>query len=198
MSRSRTLTPSLLESLRKAALHPRNNKHPVPMGSLEDDLKRSVQKWAIVNDYLENEDGVKIDISNLFWVRFRKVTIDTYPTIGLGDGRRRLHSLFRPSFDDNFTDHINRDKMDNRLCNLRVVSVRESNINRPYLGSKTSSYRGVSRWRVGKYNYWRATLSLNGKHVCLGIRKTELEAAILYNQEAPKYHGEFAQLNQLS
>lgn len=204
MSRSRKiLTQSHWEDLRKDALRPRNASLPVPMGSLEEDLRRAVQGWEIKDEYLENEDGVKIDFEDLLWVRFRRVVVDVYASIGLGGSPRRLHSLICPSFGSGFTDHRNRDKLDNRRGNLRVATISESNINKPYDASKekTSSFRGVSKWECkrGKYRYeyWRATLSFNGKHIALGVRKTEMEAARLYNEMAPKYHGEFTQLNPL-
>lgn len=167
------------------------------MGSLEEDLERAVQRWSHKGEYLENEDGVKIDIEDFFWVRFRKVSIDTYAQIGIGSGQYRLHCLICPNYGPGFIDHENRDKLDNRRKNLRITTIQQSNINRPYLRDKTSTYRGVSLWNSKGHTYWRASICFNRKYITLGVRKTELEAAILYNQKAPEYHGEFAQLNIL-
>lgn len=57
-------------------------------------------------------------------------------------------------------------------------------------GSKiggTSKYVGVSLNVIGKYKYWRATSSFEGKSYNLGNYKTEEEAAQAYNQFALEY-----------
>lgn len=50
----------------------------------------------------------------------------------------------------------------------------------------TSKYVGVSLNRIGKYTYWRATSSLDGKAYNLGNFKTEEEAANAYNEFAKR------------
>jgi len=49
----------------------------------------------------------------------------------------------------------------------------------------TSEYFGVSmytqKYKNRIYTYWRVTIFLNGKFKHIGQRKTELEAALLYN-----------------
>lgn len=89
-------------------------------------------------------------------------------------------------------DHINRDKLDNRASNLRIVPQSENSYNKIYnYSNKTSLYRGVSK--VKSCSSWRATIK--GKHI--GSFKTETEAAIAYNKMAIKEYSDYAILNEV-
>lgn len=70
-------------------------------------------------------------------------------------------------------DHINRNKLDNRRANLRVVDAQVNQQNKPASGR--SGYRGVS-W-VSKYGKWRAQAMLNGKGYYFGLYDDPAEAA---------------------
>lgn len=73
-------------------------------------------------------------------------------------------------------DHINHNTLDNRLCNLRIVTDAQNKQNQiPTIAtSTTSKFRGVSYDSViGKY---RAYCSHNGKKVHIGLFETETEA----------------------
>ena len=68
---------------------------------------------------------------------------------------------------DGEIDHINGVKDDNRLANLRVVTISENMRNRAASRShNTSGVLGVS-WHA-KYEKWRATAFIDGKHKHLG------------------------------
>lgn len=93
-------------------------------------------------------------------------------------GRRHVYlhrSLMeREPGDGLFVDHVNRDKLDNRRENLRVVTPAESRQNTPSLGG-TSGHRGVSWDRHrGK---WKAAAQLDRRMHHLGRFDTEDEAA---------------------
>ena len=103
-------------------------------------------------------------------------------------------------------DHINRIKTDNRKCNLRFCTQSENQKNITPRGK--SKYLGVSihttfvdyKTKSGvvktyKYASFRSSISANGKWMCLGKFKNEIDAAKAYNEAAIKYHGEFANLN---
>lgn len=70
-------------------------------------------------------------------------------------------------------DHINRNKLDNRKCNLRACSDSENSRNKKIVNGKTSAYRGVS-FKRGK---WQVVIRVNGVLKWLGYHKTEKEAA---------------------
>lgn len=94
-------------------------------------------------------------------------------------------------------DHINGNGIDNRKCNLRLVSHAEnlrSQQVREYTATgkkKTSRFKGVSI----SENRIRACITINGHCIKLGSFKDEALAASAYNEAAIKHFGEFAVLN---
>jgi len=70
-------------------------------------------------------------------------------------------------------DHINRNKLDNRRANLRVVSKSEQAQNRPSIG-KSSSLRGVS-WSK-QWNKWQVSITASGTRHFIGYFRSEKEA----------------------
>lgn len=86
-------------------------------------------------------------------------------------------------------DHINRDKLDNRRANLRIVTHRENGQNLPSQRG-TSRFRGVS-W-YGERKKWTAQVQLNGRHHSLGYFATE-EAAGAAAADFRREHMPFSQ-----
>lgn len=92
-----------------------------------------------------------------------------------------------------YIDHINGNKLDNRKENLRVASRSQNAMNTNKLKNKTSIYKGVYLYkRTGK---WIARISLNGKCYSLGCFVNEIDAAKAYDNAAIKFFGTFANLN---
>jgi len=71
-------------------------------------------------------------------------------------------------------DHINGDRLDNRRCNLRVVTRAQNCQNKPSLGG-SSKYRGV-HW-CKRTKRWMARAKLNQKTYYLGSYEDEEDAA---------------------
>lgn len=67
-------------------------------------------------------------------------------------------------------DHINKNTLDNRSCNLRLVSHKENMQNRRMQRNNTSGVRGV--WWDKKSNKWRACIRKDGKTIHLGTFST--------------------------
>ncbi len=76
--------------------------------------------------------------------------------------------------DQREVDHINRDTLDNRRCNLRIVTHRENGQNLPSFG-RTSAHRGVS-WNKARRK-WQVAMSVNKRIVYGGLYESEEEAA---------------------
>lgn len=88
-----------------------------------------------------------------------------------------------------FVDHINRDPMDNRACNLRDTTIAQSNMNRfssgevPFLGVTRDRKKFRAHVAVGRKRLWSATFD------------TAEGAAIARDKAAIIHHGAFASLN---
>jgi nucleoside-specific outer membrane channel protein Tsx len=78
---------------------------------------------------------------------------------------------------DNSIDHIDGDKLNNNIENLRVVTLQENNWNR----TKAKGYY----FDRGK---WRAHIHLNNKTIYLGTFDKEVDARNAYLDAKKKYH----------
>src|SRR5690625_2615678 len=92
-------------------------------------------------------------------------------------------------------DHINHDKLDNRLSNLRVASYADNQANSRKLKRTSSKYKGVRYHR--RDNVWHAYITIKSKQKHLGTFKSEKDRSEAYNNAAKRFFGEFALLNNL-
>lgn len=76
-------------------------------------------------------------------------------------------------------DHINNDRSDNRICNLRSVTKRQNHWNR-------SNVKGYYQYK--KTNRWFSKIIFNGKPIHLGIYDTEDDAKQAYLNAKEKFH----------
>ena len=101
---------------------------------------------------------------------------------------------FIPNPDGNpCVDHVNGDKLDNRVDNLRWCTYQENGYNSKKSKESSSPYKGV-HWHI-KSKKWESTITINGKVKHIGYFSDEIEAAKAYDQVARKLHREFARLN---
>ena len=87
-------------------------------------------------------------------------------------------------------DHINGQKGDNRLANLREATRSENLYNRKKPPRNTSGLKGVC-WRADRKK-WFAQLRVNGNQINIGCYDTREEAYSAYLTVANQYHREFA------
>lgn len=78
-------------------------------------------------------------------------------------------------------DHINRDKSDNRICNLRPTTQQQNSFNTDYA-------KGFSKIKYADGYKYQARIKLNYKNILLGIYDTEDEARNAYLEAKKKYH----------
>ncbi|WP_241331148.1 HNH endonuclease [Burkholderia cenocepacia] len=93
-----------------------------------------------------------------------------------------------------FLDHINNDRTDNRICNLREVGHAENQWNKSLnrnnsVGLKGAHYHSAS----GK---WASHIRCRGKRKRLGLFESAEEAHEVYCLAAVMLHGEFANLGE--
>ena len=117
-----------------------------------------------------------------------------YWRIGIDGTRYPLHRLawlyVRGAMPENHIDHINGDKADNRLCNLRQATRFENLSNRGKNKNNSSGYKGV--WFNKKLGKWIAGITHNNKAKHLGVFETPELAYEAYCKKAAELHGEFA------
>jgi len=105
-------------------------------------------------------------------------------------------------------DHIDHNCLNNQKSNLRLCNNSQNQMNCNTKGGK-SKYKGVvlkiknrsqtlKNGKIKTYYYSKpfyAQITVNSKKKFLGYFKTEMQAAIAYDEAAVKYFGEFANLN---
>jgi hypothetical protein len=106
-----------------------------------------------------------------------------------------LHRYIMNASKDKEVDHINGNPLDNRKQNLRICNKNENSKNRKVNINSSSGYRGVY-WDM-ESNKWAVAISFNKKRIKIGRFKRKTDAALIYNEVALKYHGEFARLNEV-
>ena len=109
------------------------------------------------------------------------------------DGKNRFFTEHRLAwlyvygkFPELSLDHINHDKLDNRISNLREVTHRENSRNKSINKNNTSGYSGVSfNKKAGKYE---ARVQANGRLMFLGYFE-KAEDAFRAVKEAREHYG---------
>ena len=95
------------------------------------------------------------------------------------DAKRYLaHRLAFPwvtgKWPEEYVDHVNQDRSDNRWVNLREATNSQNQHNTKLFSSNTSGVKGVC-WHKGAKK-WLARIRMNGKRVDLGLFNTIEEA----------------------
>ena len=118
---------------------------------------------------------------------------------GRANGKRGIflmHRVILNVTDPNvFVDHIDGDGLNNQRSNLRIATKMQNAYNMGSNKNTSSRFKGVC-WKK-KNKVWTAQISANKITKHIGCYKSEIEAAIAYNEASKKLHGEFALLNQI-
>lgn len=108
----------------------------------------------------------------------------------LGGGRKNekqrnisMHALINGTPKGFHTDHINRNKLDNRRKNLRTATCSQNVLNSKLSRANTSGYKGVSWYQ----NAWVAEIKVNRKKIYLG-RFKKITNAIKARKRAEKIY----------
>ena len=107
--------------------------------------------------YARSEAGVAIDTHG-----YKTITILKKPYLA----HRLIWAMHYGVWPNGQIDHINGDRSDNRIHNLRDVSQSENQRNSKRRSDNKSGVPGVS-WH-SRYLKWQATISSSGKRKCLG------------------------------
>jgi hypothetical protein len=142
-------------------------------------------------------------VRNVTTARILKAgTRNGYQQVGLSKVGKiktmKIHQLVAQAFLENplnkkCIDHIDNNKLNNHVSNLRYATPRENGMNKTKSKNTSSSFKGVYFFKRDKK--WYARIKINGKTIHLGSFKTEKLAAIAYNNAAILNFKEFAKLN---
>lgn len=105
----------------------------------------------------------------------------------------RMHRFLMGAKKGEFVDHINMDKLDNRMSNLRLCNNAQNMRNSSLRSNNTTGFKGIRQ----NWNKWLARIKVNYQEKYLGSFNSKEEAALAYNKAAVKYFGEFANLNKV-
>lgn len=145
-------------------------------------------------DVILDEVGVKLFDSRIWGVDFRAGKPAYLKANNpISGGNIYFHRTIMNAPKGSEIDHINGNKLDNRLSNLRFCS-RSENLRNRRSYSKSSKYKGIvlSKNSVDK---WSVKFTFEKQVFYTMSIYTEEEAARLYDRMIKLLHGKFAQLN---
>jgi len=116
-----------------------------------------------------------------------------YLSIGISGKRYLGHRLawlyMHGCFPSGNLDHKNRNRLDNRIINLRVATGAQNAAN----SKRRTSNRGLLKGAFWDKHHqrWTSSIGHNGKPIYLGTFTTAEEAHAAYCKAAKRLHGEF-------
>jgi len=127
-----------------------------------------------------------VDDADFEWLNQWKWTFDgryAQRNLYANGGKKKLymHRLLLDAKVGQLVDHINQNRLDNRLVNLRYADKSINGFNRGRQANNTSGFKGVTRHTQCKER-WMAQINHRGKHHYIGLFKTPQEAALAYEK----------------
>ena len=121
---------------------------------------------------------------------------DRYKAVRVAGKQHRVHRLvwlymFGEIPKGKSIDHINGNRHDNRLCNLRLVTHKQNNQNSRVRTTNKTGYKGVA---LGD-NKYKVYISIDNKTIHIGTFGDVIEAARAYDSAAIAAFGEYAKTN---
>lgn len=107
----------------------------------------------------------------------------------------KMHRFILNAPLDSLVDHVNGDRLDNRIVNIRFCDRLQNSQNRKCRKNSTSGYKGVLVFKNASFEGWQVRITVKGKKKFIGYFKEKILAAKAYDAAARKYFGEFARLN---
>lgn len=126
------------------------------------------------------------------------ITNSGYYSIGINNKIYRNHRLiflYHYGYLPKYIDHIDRNKLNNRIENLRNVVHQQNQWNRSKSKNSSSQYKGVT-WDK-QTNKWMVQIKINKKQIHLGRFTNEIDAAKAYNKKATELFKEYANINEV-
>lgn len=112
-----------------------------------------------------------------------------YVETKINDKMYMAHRLLIDAKDGEFVDHINRDRQDNRLSNLRICTTSQNIFNSKIRSNNKSGVIGV--WFLNSKQKWIADIKINNRKYRLGYFDKKEDAIECRKQAEKKHFGEF-------
>jgi hypothetical protein len=93
---------------------------------------------------------------------------------------------------DGNIDHMDCNKKNNRISNLRVANQSQNGANQNIKKNNKTGLKGVGFRK--DINKWRARIMVNRKEITLGVFDTPEAASLAYKTAAKQYFGEFSNI----
>jgi hypothetical protein len=142
-----------------------------------NEMNKAFERWRLIDDYdnysvssfgrVRNDDSGKVLKAGINSSGYYAVSL-------CNNGKKKnvyIHRLVTHAFIDNhnnkgYVDHIDNNKLNNKIPNLRWVTSKENNQNRSISKRNTSGIKGVSYNKRDKK--WHANIRIDGILIYLG------------------------------
>ena len=161
------------------------------------------ENWKSINGYENYEISDHGNIKNITTHKMLKPRVNNrgYNNVDLyniGKRTKQIHRLVAQAFLDNHddklcVDHIDRNRLNNHISNLRYATNSENSMNRSKCSNNTSGTTGVNFHKTN--NKWRARITKDGARKNLGSFDSKEEAIEARNKAEEKYFKEFRAQN---
>lgn len=146
-------------------------------------------RYEVINETIVDEDTFEW-AKNFSWY----LTGKGYVTRSVNRSIKfYLHKEVVGADTDSLVDHVDRNRLNNRRDNLRIVS-KGANVQNTNRAIGSSGFRGV--YYHAKTVGYQASIMVNQKRLHLGLFKDKEDAAIAYDNAAITHFGEQAQTNK--
>lgn len=108
---------------------------------------------------------------------------------------RFILGLKKSNHINDYVDHINGNKLDNRKCNLRICTPSQNMINQKIRPNNTSGVNGVCYSKKDKR--WIAAININKKRTVIGYYKNLEEAKIARELAEKEYYRDFSYIKSM-
>lgn len=154
-------------------------------------MRKNTNRYVFHSSYVEivtiHNKSILISYRDFNDVKLHSWSIDNkgYASAGWNGRTVRLHSFIMKPSGGKVVDHINRNKLDNRRENLRVVPKQINSWNHKIISTNKSGYNGVY-WSK-ECNKWAVQISRNGCKKHIGLFDSIEEAVSARRQEEIEY-----------
>lgn len=161
---------------------------------LSVEILRNVDGIAVIKTNKGNE--ILVDDDKYYeLMKYKWTFLRGYAVSCINKKMILMHRFLLNAKDGEIIDHVNKNRSDNRMSNLRICDDKLNAHNKTKLKGTSSKYIGVCFSKNA--NKYEAYINFNKKKYHLGLFGNEIEAAKAYNKKATEFYGQNANLNTI-